>query len=183
MWQGMVPVKKSFAVWYSWKDNRGFFLLQLQLSLAAAAFLGALLCTFSVGFLREWREVRSQTNLRDTGRYILSALEKELGYESVSVNIYRENDGKDAIKCESHYGNKAVAFLWKTPYLYKRTKTGSGIGTNPLYVNGYYVKDWKVKRVSEKLLLISFFLEKNSGKHLFRQLVYCGNGLVNDAEM
>ncbi len=172
-------MKRLSTVWQLLKNEHGFFLLDILIGLCIAAVLGIMICTATGRLRQNWEIINRQNDFRDTGRYILGMLEKELGYESVAVDIYREVDGDMAIRCKNHCGNKTVSFLRKGNYLYKKTITGKGIGTNPLYIKNFYLGNWQVIKVSEKQLLISFFLEKKRENYFFCQLFYCSNGVVN----
>lgn len=157
--------------------QRGYFLTELQLSLAIAAVAAVLTCTAVARCAHAYSYLLAQLQLQDAARYMLSNLERGVGLEARTIAL----DG-EMIDYTALHANTKVRFYWSNNGLYERTRTDNGIGVNPLFIEGVDVKNWRVRKLGARLLQISFTLESNNYSKDYTQLIVCYNGEITGDE-
>ncbi|EJX03582.1 hypothetical protein EVA_08312 [gut metagenome] len=150
----------------------GIFLLLLLLPLLAC---GTGLCRQS------WERLYCEAELRDTGRYMLTRMEKDVGLYAATVTIKRSSSpGRRFIEIQTLESRRVIRIYCEGQRLYRKILTNAGSGNNPLYVNGLLVEQWQVARADDHSLVVSFELQKGRHKQSFKQLLHCYNGVVVD---
>lgn len=172
-------IKEKFAaIWYKLKNEQGFLLAELQLSMAAAALLMVMFCSSSVSILQNCQKMLLDMQLQDAGRYMLSMLEKDLAYDSVQITVSKDFRGAAKVGCRTVFGGKSYLYTWENNGLYKQIQTAGTKGKNPLYIPDCKVMDWQVKKLDDKTLLVEFILQKQVRQQKFRRVFYCLNGRI-----
>lgn len=172
-------IKEKFAaILYKLKNEQGFLLAELQLSMTATALLMVMFCSSSVSILQNCQKMFLDMQLQDAGRYMLSMLEKDLAYDSVQITVSKDFRGAAKVGCRTVFGGKSYLYTWENYGLYKQIQTVGTKGKNPLYIPGCKVMDWQVKKLDDKTLLVEFILQKQGRQQKFRRVFYCLNGRI-----
>lgn len=159
----------------------GFFLAELQISAAVLALIAAVFYQDVAALLNGWSKMHTDMELSSSGRYMLSVLENDLGYESRLVTISRGKQGTQ-LACQTIYGGRKLTFTSESGGLYKQTKTTSTTGKNPLFIPGMQVADWQAVKISDDAVMISFALTSGQRQQKFKRVIHCLNGQVVDAD-
>lgn len=163
------------------KDSQqGFFLAELQISAAILALIAAMFYQDLANLLNGWSKMQSDMELTSSARYMMSVLEKDIGYESRLVTIGSDKQGRAQITCQSIYGGRKYIFTNESSGLYKQTKTTGTTGKNPLFNVNCPVVEWQVQRLAEDTVEISFILQNNKRQRSFTKVIRCLNGQVED---
>lgn len=162
------------------KASRGFFLLELQLSLFLVMLLLTLLVSgMSLGW-QSWSRISADAELRDAGRYILNRIEKDISVSSTAVRI-TGTAAKSCFDLQTVEGKHVIQIYCDKKRLYRKILNISGSGVNPLYINKILVEQWTIKALDSKSVLISFWLSyNNNNRQYFQRIVHCYNGVVVD---
>lgn len=164
------------------RANKGFFLLELQLSLFLVLLLLALLANVTGLGWQGWSRITADAELRDTGRYILNRLEKDIGVSSVSVKLDGAA-GRKMLELQTLESKHVVHIYCDKKRLYRKILNLSGSGVNPLYINNVLIEEWKVEPVDTQCIIISFWLSYHNNRRYFQRLIYCHNGVIMGYEM
>lgn len=170
-------VARRSAICSLLRNERGFLLVDFVLSLFVVALLTALVGCGLGRFAHGWQYLQEQLGLRQAGYYMQSRLEKDLGYSAVRITL--ATDGE--ISAATISGNKRLLFYQKQQGLYLNTSTGSGSGSNPLFIPDYPVSAWEVRRLDANRLYIAFTVSGSLCTRRFTQVIYCCNGVIDDA--
>ncbi len=165
-------------MWYKSCKERGFLLLELQITAALAALLVMLCYQDFCLLLTGWQHLRTDMYLRDAGRYMQSVLAKDLGYEASELTLRSDSKGIRKHISATNYAGKTFTYTLERNGLYKQTKTITTTGKNPLFVPDCKVTDWQVERLGEKIVLVQFTLAKDGRQQFFEQYLHCLNGRV-----
>lgn len=156
--------------------QQGFLLTELVCSLALAVMLAAMVTAGLGNIINGWQYLREQIQLQQAGYYMQSILEKNLSYNAVAINI----KDKQEIAYTTILGNKSALFYCNKQGLYLRTASGSGVGTNPVFLPSYTVQQWQIRKVNSQQLYVSFCLQGKYGRRFFEQLLICCNGEIKN---
>ena len=171
-----------FSTWLRLNNQKGYLLVELQISmLIITILLGALFVSLRQ-VLGSWKNMLIDAQLYDAGRYMQVFLEKEIGYQGQRISIdYLEPLGTRRIVVQTIRHNTYYNYFWKRAKkgLYRETSTIDSSGTNPLFIPGCDVIDWDVEKVADDSMVINFTLEKEGRKKKFTQLIVCANGEVD----
>ncbi len=175
----MCKTEKLSLIYYGCsKKEAGFLLTELQVSVALMAILVALVYADFCQLLQGWQKMFLDMQLQDTGRYMLSVLEKDLCYEGQLIALTEDSLGNTKIICQTGHAGKSYTYSLSGKSLYKSTTTTKTTGKNPLFVPDCQVANWQAHRLGEKLLLLEITLEKQGRSQEFKQLLHCFNGSV-----
>lgn len=174
------PTKKRFSLISLLHIEKGYFLASLLISTGIFVTLIMLWASYMALTAKTWIKLHEEMVLCDASRFMQGIIEKDIGYESTKITIRKDIKGYPILECKTIYGNKTITISKEDIRLIKKVKSGNGIGSNALYINGCSVETWNVKRVDSKNIIISFELKKNQTKRLFKQLVHCYNGEVTE---
>lgn len=170
------------AAWYALKNKHGFLLAELQISIAAAALLLAVIAGCAMPLLANFRKAADDIQLQDAGRYMLTVLAKDWGYDSSRIILNKDFRGRRKVSCTTVFAGKQYFFTLENGGLYKLTRTLGTKGKNPLFIPDCRVQEWQVSKVSDRALLVEFSLKKGARQRRFRQFIYCVNGSVSADE-
>lgn len=171
-------MKLSSVTAYIWKNKHGYFMLELQAVAAMTAIITAVFYSDFIDAVQNIHKAVNYTQLYSVERYMLSDMEKDLGYESTRIILSRDYRGNTVIKAQSVYAGKQLMYTFENRGLYKTTQTLGTKGKNPLYIPGYNISEWQAERISERSLLLRFTLSKDTDTIICDKHIYCLNGIV-----
>lgn len=169
---------KPFLLWWKCARKRGFILLELVLSLLITVLLAVMLFRGLQLLLPSWTKVSQQTSLYNTGHYILSILDKNMGYDGLSINISKDSKGMPKIICQTNNGNQSFSFTCENKRISKTITKGSSSGTNPLYTSNCLVEEWSLTKLSENKLLVELKLRQEKESCKLSRIITCMNGSI-----
>lgn len=162
------------------KKERGFYLLELQVSTAIIAILTAWCYQDLCNLLGFWHNTLIDAQLRDAGYYIQNILEKDLVYDSQQIILGSDAKGVRKLTCQTNHAGKSFTYTLERNGLYKQTKTTNTTGKNPLFVPDCQVNGWNVTKVGEETLYLQLILAKEGRSCTIEQYLKCLNGAVVD---
>lgn len=171
-------VARLFSIYGGCPKEAGFFLVELQMSVAILAITIAALYGNFYQLIQGWQKMFLDMQLRDAGRYMSSILEKDLCYEGRLLTLTVDGRGRPKLICQTGHAGKIYTYTWENTSFYKSTKTTNTTGKNPLFVPDCVVKDVQMTKVGESFLKINFALEKQGRRQNFEQVYHCFNGMV-----
>lgn len=169
---------KPFLHWLRSAKSQGFVLLELVLSLLVAVFLALMLLKGLQLLLPSWTKIIQQTSLYNTGHYILNILDKNIGYDAVSITISRDSKGMPKILCQTTNGNQSFSFTCENKRIHKTITKGSSSGTNPLYTSSCLVEEWSINKLSNNQLLVELTLKQDKESCQLSRRITCLNGSI-----
>lgn len=158
------------------RRNRGYFLIELLFAVAFAASLAAVLCTGVGSFTSSYQYLNEQLRMQQAGQYMQVLLAKHLAYNATEITITSQQE----VNFKTIWGNKSSKIYANKQGLYISTKTGTGTGSNPLFIPSWAVENWQVSKVAANRLYISFELTGVRSRRHFAQLLLCQNGEIRD---
>lgn len=167
-----------FLHWWKSSKTQGFVLLELVLSLLITVLLATMLLKGLQLLLPSWTKITQQTSIYNTGHYILNILEKNVGYDAVSITIGKDNKGMQKLFCQTTNGNQSFSFTCENKRIHKTITKGSSSGTNPLYTSSCLVEKWTLQKISNNKLLVELDLKQDRESCKLTRLITCLNGSV-----
>ena len=160
-------------------------LVELQISLLIVTLLVGVLSLNFRQVLISWQHMLTDVQLANAGRYMQVFLEKEIGYNGLRISVdqllplHTQRIVVQTVRQGTYY-----TYYWKRSKLglYRQTDTLESRGVNPLYISECSMTAWKVKKVADNALVVSFTLQKNDRQKKFTQLILCVNGSVDVGE-
>lgn len=161
------------------RANLGFFLLEMQISLFVTILLLSLLA-YGIGLgWRSWQTLSEEHELRDSSRYIMGRIEKDINLGATLVNVKKSGvAGKSILEINTLDAKHVIRIYCDQRRLYRKIITRAGSGVNPLYINNVYVYNWQANVVDDKKILIGYELKTGNSSQSFQELIYCHNGVV-----
>lgn len=169
---------KLFIRSSSQNNRAGFLLLEIIVSLLISMHLAAMLFQSFALILPKWEKLVNLVQLYDTSHYTFSILEKNLGYDSLTVAIVQDEKNRPQLSCQALQGNLSYIFSYENNYLYKTIHKSSTSGKNPLYVSNCLVENWKITKLGEQNVLIEISFKKQTTKLTVQRIIHCLNGRV-----
>lgn len=160
--------------------NKGFLIVQLQIGAAILALLTVFVYNDFAAVLGGLYRMADDVQLYDAARYIKADLEKDLAYEGKLLTVEKDYRGNAVVKCRTIYAGKQYIYTLENNGLYKQTDTLLTKGKNPLFIPACPVKQWQVRRISDKVLEIRFVLVHKARSRSFTQTIRLLNGVIAD---
>ncbi|MCQ2381494.1 MAG: prepilin-type N-terminal cleavage/methylation domain-containing protein [Acidaminococcaceae bacterium] len=158
------------------RHHRGFILTEAMAGLAIMAIVLALFGSQVVRLFASWRNMRTDVELFDAGRYMLTKMEREICLDAVQITV-----ANNIIDMQTKQGDRQVLVRYSAERkgIYQDTTTNEGTGTNPLFIRDCLVENWQVQKIDDKKISVKFDLVKNNRIKNFARNFYCLNGVVN----
>lgn len=169
---------KPFLLWWRSASNRGFVLLEIVLSLLITVLLAVMLFRGLQLLLPSWTKISQQTSLYNTGHYILSILDKNIGYDALNITLSKDSKGMPKIVCQTNNGNQSFSFTCDNKRISKTITKGSSSGTNPLYTSNCLVEEWSLYKLSNNQLLVELTLKQDKQSCKLSRIITCMNGSI-----
>lgn len=157
--------------------RKGFILTEMLTGLAIITIVACVFGGQIIKLFTSWRNMQTDVEIFDAGRYMLTKLERELCLDAVEVFVTADN----RLQIQTKQGAKQVVVRYNGERmgLYQDTTTNDGTGTNPLFIRDCLVDNWSVKKIDDKKIFVEFALQKNNRKKNFARIFYCLNGLTD----
>lgn len=166
------------------RRHKGSLLLEVLLGFVVVSIAIMVFSARATQLFSSWQRMERDTELFDAGRYMLTKLERELSISSTSVSILNGNK----LNITTEWGERKLEIFLQPVFsgavedgLYMRTITNDGSGVNPVFIRDCFVDNWRVERISDKEIFVSFDLYKDQRRKTFARIFYCVNGEVRDA--
>lgn len=155
---------------------KGYILTDVVFSLSVVVCLG-IMCSFTGSrCLQNMCYLQEQAVILDSGRNIVSILEKNLGYNARKITITADK----TVKYNSIQGSKNIILYLKGKTLYQKTITGKGSGINPVSLEHIAVENWQVLPQSSNLILLKITLRYGKCTKEFCRLIRCCNAVIEN---
>ena len=117
--------------------------------------------------------------MRDTSRYIMARIEKDINVSASLVNVKKNGvAGKSILEISMLDAKHVVRIYSDQRRLYRKIITRAGSGVNPLYISDVYVENWRADVVDNNKVLVGYDLIKGNRRLFFQQLIFCHNGVI-----
>ena len=166
------------------QHHKGSLLLEVLLGFVVVGIAVMVFSARATQLFSGWQRMKTDTELFDAGRYMLTKLERELSISATSVTV---SNGK-RLYIVTENGKRELEIYTQLVLkdgiddgLYMCTITNDGSGVNPVFIRDCFVDNWRVERISDKEVFLSFDLYKDQRRKTFSRVFYCVNGEVSDA--
>lgn len=161
-------------------SKKGFLLVDFMLTISISAILVVLFAQCVHIFVGSWQKMRDEAEFQNASTIIMNALDKSVSQEALTVKIIKDSKGLAILQCDTYLTAKFLEIVCENEMLYLKTKTLNGTGKNPIFPVGCRLKNWQVKLIDVRTILVSFTLVNEKYSRDYTQLLTVINGNAYD---
>lgn len=169
---------KLSSVWQKQNSLQGFILLELAISTVITIMFLTMLIRGLSQVLPTWNKIYYQTNLYNTGHYMLSIMEKNISYDATIITISKDIKNNDRLICQTINGNQSYTFTCENKYIYKTITKTTTSGKNPLYISDCYINSWRLTKLDDSTLKVELDLQQKEEHIKLTKIINCLNGRI-----